>query len=187
MDDCLNEKSGKELAGSIAARANVKLHECYQCGKCTAGCPMAHAMDIMPRELVHYMQLGMTEEILASKSIWLCASCHTCVERCPHSIDIPSLMELSRQAAKARGKIGVKTVDMFSSIFMQNVKMFGKSHEVLLEGMYNMTTGRFMQDMDSVPHMLKNKLVGIEPHTTNHPEEIKAIIEKALERGGEEE
>ena len=125
MDDCLNEKSGKELAGSIAARANVKLHECYQCGKCTAGCPMAHAMDIMPRELVHYMQLGMTEEILASKSIWLCASCHTCVERCPHSIDIPSLMELSRQAAKARGKIGVKTVDMFSSIFMQNVKMFG--------------------------------------------------------------
>ena len=60
-------------------------------------------------------------------------------------------------------------------------------NEVLLEGMYNMTTGRFMQDMDSVPHMLKNKLVGIEPHTTNHPEEIKAIIEKALERGGEEE
>ena len=113
MDDCLNEKSGKELADGIAARAHVKLHECYQCGKCTAGCPMAHAMDVMPRELVHYMQLGMMEEILASKSIWLCASCHTCVERCPHSIDIPTLMELSRQAAKARGKIGVKTAEGF--------------------------------------------------------------------------
>lgn len=186
MDDCLNEKSGKELADGIAARANVKLHECYQCGKCTAGCPMAHAMDVMPRELVHYMQLGMMEEILASKSIWLCASCHTCVERCPHSIDIPTLMELSRQTAKAQGKIGVKTVDMFSSIFMQNVKMFGKSHEVLLEGMYNMTTGRFMQDMENVPHMMKNKLVGIEPHTTEKPEEIRDIIEKSLAMGGEE-
>ena len=186
MDDCLNEKSGKELADGIAARAHVKLHECYQCGKCTAGCPMAHAMDVMPRELVHYMQLGMMEEILASKSIWLCASCHTCVERCPHSIDIPTLMELSRQAAKARGKIGVKTVDMFSSIFMQNVKLFGKSHEVLLEGMYNMTTGRFMQDMDNVPHMLRNRLVGIEPHTTENPEEIRTIIEQSLEMGGED-
>ncbi len=186
MEECLNARSGAELANSIAARAGVKLHECYQCGKCTAGCPMAHAMDLMPRQLVRYMQLGRMEEILGSKSVWLCASCHTCVERCPHSIDIPSLMELSRQAAKARGRVGVKTVDMFSGIFMQNVKMFGKSHEALMEGVYNVTTGRFMQDMENVPHMLKNKMVGIEPHTTNNPEEIKALIERALEMGGED-
>ncbi len=58
MHDILNKKSGRKLAEKIAKEADVKLHDCYQCGKCTAGCPMAHAMDIMPRQLVHYMKLG---------------------------------------------------------------------------------------------------------------------------------
>lgn len=187
MDDCLNEKSGKELARQYCGRANVKLHECYQCGKCTAGCPMAHAMDIMPPGAGPLYAIGNDggdpglQVYLAVRLLPHLRGALSPLHR--HPVPHGAL----RQAAQGRGKIGVKTVDMFSSIFMQNVKMFGKSHEVLLEGMYNMTTGRFMQDMDSVPHMLKNKLVGIEPHTTNHPEEIKAIIEKALERGGEEE
>ena len=186
MDQFLNTESGRELADQIAHRSDVELHACYQCGKCSAGCPMAHAMDIMPRQLVRYLQLGMTEDIFNSKSIWLCASCHTCVERCPHSINIPSLMELSRQAAKARGKVTVKTVDMLSTIFMQNVKMFGKSHEAFLEGMYNASTGRFFQDMENAPHMMKHNLISIAPHTTRNPGEIKRIMEKSLELEGKE-
>lgn len=186
MDECLNEKSGKALADAIAKRAEVELHACYQCGKCSAGCPMANAMDIMPRQLVRYLQLGMMEEVLSSKSIWLCASCHTCVERCPHCIDIPTMMELSRMAAKARGLVAVRDVDNFSNIFMGTVKAFGKSHEALMEGLYNLSSGHLLQDMENVPHMLRHKLVGMEPHTTQNPAEIAEIINKSLAAGGDE-
>ena len=186
MDEYLNSKSGKELADKIANRADVKLHECYQCGKCSAGCPMGMSMDLMPRQVVRYMQLGMMDDVLESKSIWLCATCYTCVERCPHSIDIPTLMEFSRQAAKAQGTVAVRNVDMFSTIFMQNVKMFGKSHEALLEGAYNVSTGNFLQDMENAPHMMMHGLVGVAAHTTRNPAEIKAIIEKSIEMEGQE-
>ncbi|SHI72507.1 4Fe-4S dicluster domain-containing protein [Parasporobacterium paucivorans] len=180
MDDCLNEKSGKNLIKQITRETGVVLHDCYQCGKCSAGCPMAHAMDLMPREVVHYMQLGMMDEVLKSKTIWLCATCHTCVDRCPNDIDIPSLMEKSRQEAKRRGLVAVKEVDRFNDIFMENVKLFGKSQEVILEGLYNVSTGHFIQDMENVPHMLSHKLIGIKPVMIRDRGAVQKIIRKTM-------
>lgn len=180
MDAYLNEKSGKDLVKQITRETGVRLHECYQCGKCSAGCPMAHAMDLMPREVVHYMQLGMMDEVLRSRTIWLCASCHTCVERCPNDIDIPSLIEKARQEAKARGTVAVREVDLFNDIFMENVKLFGKSQEVILEGLYNVTTGNFIQDMENVPHMLSHKLIGIRPLTVRDRGAVTKIIKATM-------
>lgn len=185
MDDTLNKKSGKKLAEKIAREADVKLHDCYQCGKCTAGCPMAHAMDIMPRQIVHYMKLGNMDEILDSKSIWLCATCYTCVDRCPHSINIPGLMEKSRMEAKKQGRIGVKEVDKFTDIFLGNVKTFGKSQEVILEGLYNVSTGNFTQDMINTPHMLKHKIIRPELNMVNDRAKVREIMGKSLKRGEE--
>lgn len=183
MDDYLNEKSGRWKAEKIADASEVELHKCYQCGKCTAGCPMAHAMDVMPRQIVRYMQLGMMDEVLESKSIWLCASCHTCVERCPHSINIPGLMENARIRAKAEGNVAVKEVDKFNEIFLTNVKVFGKSQEVILEGAYNLTTGNLVQDMNNVPHMLKHKIVGPQVHTVKDRQKVREVMAKSLKRG----
>lgn len=181
MEDCLNRKSGQGLSRKIAKEASVELHECYQCGKCSAGCPMAHAMDIMPRQIVRYMQLGMMKEVLDSKSIWLCASCETCVERCPHSINLPGLMERSRMEAKKQGRVAVDEVDKFTEIFLLNVKAFGKSQEAILEGLYNVSTKNFMQDMNNVPHMLKHKIVGPEIHTVKDRAKVREIMAKSLE------
>lgn len=183
MDDCLNRKSGKYMADKIAAHSHVKLHECYQCGKCSAGCPMAHAMDLMPREIVHYMQLGMMDDILKSKTIWLCASCHTCSQRCPHSIDIPALIENARIEAKKKGLIAVKEVDRFTDIFLENVKIFGKNQEVVLEGAYNVSTGHFMQDMINVPHMLTHKLIGPQIHVVRDRRHVRDIMITSMKGG----
>ena len=70
---------------------------CYQCGKCSSGCPSAYAMDILPNKVMHLLQLGKVEQVLNSKSIWVCAACMTCSVRCPKGIDIASIMEASRQ------------------------------------------------------------------------------------------
>ena len=75
---------------------------CNQCGKCSAGCPVAAAMDLLPSQVIRMAQLGM-EEVLESNTIWICASCLTCVTRCPKGVDLPRLMEALRQTSLRKG------------------------------------------------------------------------------------
>ncbi len=75
---------------------------CNQCGKCSAGCPVVAMMDILPSQVIRMAQLGM-EEVLESNTIWICASCLTCVTRCPKGVDLPRLMEALRQIALRKG------------------------------------------------------------------------------------
>ncbi len=169
------------LSEKIAKDAGVELSACYQCGKCSAGCPMAAAMDLLPRQMVRTLQLGLANELLMSRSIWLCAGCHMCLDRCPNSIDLPALIEHARYEAKRRHICAVKEVDKFNDIFMENVKNFGKSQEVILEGAYNIMTGNFIQDMASVPHMLKHGIVQPEIHTVKERENVRKLVDAAQE------
>lgn len=70
---------------------------CYQCGKCSAGCPMAGYMDILPNQVIRYAQLGLQDELLSSEAIWLCVSCLTCNTRCPKGVRIAEVIEAIRQ------------------------------------------------------------------------------------------
>ena len=173
--------SSPELSQKIAAAAGVRLSDCYQCGKCSAGCPMAHAMDIQPRQVVRFLQLGMADELLKSKTIWLCATCHMCEDRCPNSINLPGLIENARYEAKRIKLCAVSEVDKFNDIFIENVKNFGKSQEVILEGAYNIMTGNFIQDMGSVPHMLRHGIVQPEVHTVRERESVRKLVKLAQE------
>jgi len=168
-----------ELSHKIAAAAGVTLHDCYQCGKCSAGCPMAEAMDLQPRQMVRLLQLGMADDLLKSRSIWLCATCHMCMDRCPNSIDIPALVEQARYEAARRKLCAVPEVGKFNRIFLENVKNFGKSQETILEGAYNIMTGNFIQDLGSVPHMLRHGIVGPELHTVREREALRKLVENA--------
>lgn len=70
---------------------------CYQCGKCSAGCPAVSEMDILPNQVIRFAQLGLKEELLKCRAIWACASCLTCNVRCPKGIKIAEVMEAIRQ------------------------------------------------------------------------------------------
>ncbi len=74
-----------------------KLLACYQCGKCSAGCPAVSQMDILPNQIIRFAQLGLKDELLQSRSVWVCASCYTCNVRCPKGIKIAEVMEAVRQ------------------------------------------------------------------------------------------
>jgi len=80
----------KELSGE-------SIYACYQCGKCSAGCPSISEMDTSPSGIIHLLQLGEEKEVLNSKTIWICASCFTCVTRCPKGVDLAKIMESLRQ------------------------------------------------------------------------------------------
>ncbi len=70
---------------------------CYQCGKCSAGCPAVSQMDILPNQIIRFAQLGFKNELLKSRSIWICESCFMCNSRCPKGINIAEVIEVLRQ------------------------------------------------------------------------------------------
>lgn len=85
-----------DLKDNIEERSNQKLINCYQCGKCSAGCPAVNLMSKSPHGVVRMLQLGLVFEVLVLDSAWYCVSCFTCVSRCPRAIDIAKIMEAIR-------------------------------------------------------------------------------------------
>jgi heterodisulfide reductase subunit C len=69
---------------------------CYQCGTCSGGCPNATDVDLLPRQLMRRVQLGMGEPLLTARTPWVCASCLACTARCPRGIDLAKVMEAIR-------------------------------------------------------------------------------------------
>jgi len=98
--------SGERIKGDLVRKieefSGQNLLACNQCGKCSAGCPAAAVMDLLPNQVIRYAQFGL-EEVLESNSIWICASCQTCYARCPHGVDLPRVMEALRVIALEEG------------------------------------------------------------------------------------
>ncbi len=94
------EISGKSVRNEIARTvewvSGQNLFACYQCGNCTAGCPVSFAMDLGPHQVIRYTLLGLDSEVLASNTPWICASCLQCTSRCPKGLDIARIMEALR-------------------------------------------------------------------------------------------
>jgi heterodisulfide reductase subunit C len=83
-----------------------KLRLCFQCGTCTADCPIARFGDVYhPRRLLRMTQLGMKDRVLGSEAIWLCAACFTCVDHCPQGVNIAGIICALRNMAVKEGII----------------------------------------------------------------------------------
>lgn len=78
-----------------------KLRTCIRCGTCSATCPTAFAMDYTPRQLWRRMQLGLRDEVLRSRTFWLCTTCKACQVRCPRGIDLMDAMIALKEYAFA--------------------------------------------------------------------------------------
>ncbi|MCX8174196.1 MAG: 4Fe-4S dicluster domain-containing protein [Thermoplasmata archaeon] len=98
-------KQVEELSGQ-------NLFGCYQCGRCSAGCPMVSRMDAIPSMVMRLVQLG-DEKVLDKNTYWVCASCYTCDVRCPKGIDIAKVMEALRQIKlrKNLNYVDIKKID----------------------------------------------------------------------------
>ncbi len=147
------------LAQIVAEHIGENAYLCYQCVKCTSGCPLAEYMDLNPNQVMRALQLG-DESVLESNTIWICASCQTCTTRCPQGIDIAAIMDELRIEARRRGiKPVIPAVDKFGRLFLADVKLMGRLHEVGLMAGLNLVTGNLFKDMDLAVEMLKrNKL-----------------------------
>ncbi len=172
-------KSGFQEA--LAKHCGEKVSQCYQCGKCSAGCPISFKMDYLPNQIIRMVQLGMEKEALRSQTIWLCASCQICTSRCPREIDIAEIMDYLRRQAYKRDIIPTEDTEipLFNKIFLKNVEMFGRLFEMGLIGMYNMFSGEFFKDVPLAPLMFRKGKIGILPHRVKNLKEMRKIFKRA--------
>lgn len=84
---------------------NIK--RCMQCGTCSASCPMEADMDLSPRVVMHFTQMGLRDVVQGANTVWICASCHTCEARCPRGVDLPKIMEAIRLLTLRKNKDAV--------------------------------------------------------------------------------
>ncbi len=163
------EESIINIDGSFAERVDLlsgqSLAECYQCIKCSAGCPVASAMDILPHQIIRMIQYGIKETVLSSRTIWICASCYTCSVRCPNGIDIAHIMDVLRQISLGEGfPPGEKNIPEFHSAFLSSVEKTGRVYELGMLARYKLRTGTFMQDMKLGARMFIKGKIKLLPH-----------------------
>ena len=180
--------------GRDAFRAEVdRLSEsetgaCYQCGKCTAGCPVCDEMDLTPNQILHLLRLGDKDALFGSRTIWICASCEACTTRCPKDINIAGVMDALREMALREG---VRAADpgivRFNKIFMSQVRSLGRLFEPAMVGLFNMSQGKPFKDMLLGARMfLKGRLNPL-PHLTRGRRQAKKMAERIKEIEGRDE
>ncbi len=109
-----------KLLAQIEQLSGQRVSDCYQCGCCTAGCPIGEWMDPPPSKAIRILQLGRAEELLASEGIWLCASCLVCGTRCPRNVDYARIAEACRLIV-LRGKRSVVDPDSVTESDLEDV------------------------------------------------------------------
>lgn len=135
-------------------RGDEKILECIQCGMCSGSCPVRFAMDYSPMQMIRLAQLGMKETIFSANTIWICATCYTCTDRCPRGIDIGDMMTTLRNFAIRNGVI--------KKLFEAQGKMI-------------VSAGRIWSELDFINELRED--LGLEPLSTISKEELNTLIE----------
>jgi heterodisulfide reductase subunit C2 len=173
------EKIDSSFLEDIKKKSGEDLSLCYQCLKCTAGCPTAPYMDIRPNNIIRMIQMGMKERVLGSSAIWLCVYCQTCGTRCPNEIHIGILMDALREMAIEEGvPAKEKNIHLLHETFVQSIKWEGRLHEATMEIVYKLRSRDFFTDL--IPGMmlfLKGKLP-LFPSLVKGRQEMKKIFER---------
>jgi heterodisulfide reductase subunit C2 len=159
--------------------SGISVQDCYQCGKCTAGCPVADRMDIMPSGLVRLAQLGRHETAARSRAVWLCVSCQTCTSRCPKSVDCAGVVDALRQLSVERDIVarGERRTFVFQSAFLDNIRRNGRLNELELVAAFK--TASFARDLD-IPFLFKDAFLAPRMRSRG---KLHLIGEKVRDRG----
>lgn len=197
-----------EFVAEVERLSIQNLSDCYQCGKCSAGCPICPDMDYSPNQVIRLVQLGLREQVLSSSAIWLCASCQTCTVRCPKEIDIAKIMDTLRIISHIEDKnrdfkLGqflkktaqrtyqgiLDTFEMnitsnlktFSKVFLQSIRQYGRLSETGLFMNYNINSGFLMTNALKAPVLFMKGKVKVAPPNLKSLDRVRRIFDRIEE------
>ena len=118
------------LAQQVTPGHWEKMLTCIQCGTCTASCPAAPAMDLSPRQMWRMVNLGLTDEVLHSKTMWLCSFCYQCQVRCPRGIPLTDTITRLKEMALEQGIVSSRVSGIFYRSFASVMRRYGRMREM---------------------------------------------------------
>lgn len=169
-----------QFRDEIIALCGEDASNCVQCGKCTAGCPIAPEMDLKPSQVLRHIQMNSRKAVLQCSTIWLCASCETCSSRCPEGIEIATVMDTLRKLAIEEDlAIGQKQIVAFDKIFLDSIKRHGRVYELGLVMRFNMASRQPLKDAHLGPLMLGKRKLSLFAHRIREKATVREIFQKS--------
>jgi heterodisulfide reductase subunit C len=157
------------IRNELLTKVEPNIHYCYQCGKCTAGCPLSDVYDWQPNEVIRLIQINKID-----------VSCEICSSRCPQEVDIAAVMNFLRIKSWQHRQFKLKKIGNFYMIFLKIIQKLGRSYEPLLILTLNILNRRFLNDFDLIPAILWKRKIRILPVWTKKRKEVSAIVKEYL-------
>jgi heterodisulfide reductase subunit C len=177
-----NAADAASIREKLIERIKADVTECYQCGNCSASCPSAFTFDYTPNQVMRMLQVGMVDEVLASKSVQLCIQCLTCTARCPRNIDISGIFETLKTITAAQKLDVPEQAATFNRLFIDNIAKYGRLSEAMFLVRFNMAAMKPLNDASlGLPMMSKGKL-DVLPKKAAGADEVGRICAKAMEK-----
>lgn len=171
-----------EFASGIKALHGVDVNLCYQCRKCTSGCPLTEFMDMTPTQVIHAVRLGLKDLVLKTNTYWLCVACGTCTARCPQETGLLKVMDaLANVAIKDGVTPREPAIAEFYKTGLSIIKNFGMMYEAGVAGLLSLKTGNIGRDAGIGLRMLKKGKLDVMPHFQNS-REMKKLFKKVAKK-----
>jgi heterodisulfide reductase subunit C len=174
------------LLDQIEAVGPFQTGACFQCRKCTNGCPVTFAMDLYPDEVIRMVILGQRKTVLGCRTIWVCAACETCTTRCPNEVKIAEVMDcLKEMAIRADVPAPESKILKLHETFLDNINKWGRVYETALLPAYLLKsgelkhkwhTGTYRHDIKLGLQMLSKGRFPLLPKTINGKKEVRKIL-----------
>jgi len=163
----------------IEARSGEPVRSCYFCQKCTAGCPVVHAMDYQPAQVVRLILLGRKDTLLRSTAPWLCVSCETCGTRCPNGIRLAPVMDVLKEMALQEGVAPAeKKVYALHQSFIDSIRLWGRVHELSMLMEYKLRAIDIFTDIGMGLQLIIKGKIPVLPERIKNLEQVKALYRR---------
>ena len=184
------QEAAPALLERVLELSGEQVENCYNCGKCTAGCPVAFEMDLPPQQMMRMVQLNQKDRAMRANTMWVCASCETCSARCPMDIAVAEVIDALRRIAVEENvpvPPDARTMRVFHREFVDCIRRWGRLNEHELIGMYKLKTGKLVDDIGLGIRLFgKQKIKPWHFDKIRRTEQMAKLFEAALSSGEEE-
>jgi len=181
MPDTLEWQTGSFLK-DVERRSGTPVGACFQCHKCSTGCPIAPDMDLLSSQVMRMIHLGQEGSVLESRAIWLCASCEACTTRCPMQIDVAAVMDsLRMMAVERKVELGDPRGEQFNRSFLQSVCRHGRVFELGMMVAYKIRSRDFWTDAEKSGKMFSKGKLSLLPKRSGSAWEVARLFRRAEE------
>lgn len=174
----------RSLAGRVRAASGLNVAKCYQCGKCSAGCPMAEEMGTKTHELLRQVQLDR-KAVLQDWSLWFCLTCETCTARCPNNVDPARIIDVLRELALREARWDQearppRVIEAFHRAFLKQIRSHGRVFEFGLVKGFKLRGGPLFADVMAAPGMMVKGKLPLAPRNIKGRADVRRIFDACL-------